>query len=459
MQCGQVVVLVERPDQLALRHGVILAVHHVLFARPQQLHRRAGHLLGDQHGLAHVVVERAAPAEPAAEHLLVHVAFVGWQPRRRQNRGEGRFPVLRPAPDLALVGGVERGGVHRLHGRVVLVRIAVDRFDLLGRAGDGGLGVAVLIADEGLLGVEAGLEHLGDGGARDLGIRALVPNDRKRVERGLGLPPGIGDHRDAGVADLHDLLHTLHAGDLGGVEALHLAAEHRTILDRGVEHARQLDVDPVHHLAGGLVGGVEPLQRLAGNLPVLRVLELDFGRRLELGGGFGNLAKRRLAARRRVRNHAVRRRALGRRDLPLVGRGLDQHHASRRAALAHVFVRGADATAAAGRHVTPHALARDALARCRIFGRDFRPVALELLGDELGETGERALTHLGAGDADDDGVVRPDHDPSIDFRRAVRGADDVWTERDIHAEHEPATEGGGAHDEGATIYLRNVVHD
>ena len=35
--------------------------------------------------------------------------------------------------------------------------IGVDRLDLLGRAGDGGLGVAVLVADEGLLGVEARL--------------------------------------------------------------------------------------------------------------------------------------------------------------------------------------------------------------------------------------------------------------------------------------------------------------
>jgi hypothetical protein len=35
----------------------------------------------------------------------------------------------------------------------------------------------------------------------------------------------------------------------------------------------------------------------------------------------------------------------------------------------------------------------------------------------------------------------------------------VWTERDIHAEHEAATDGGCAHDEGTTIYLRDVIHD
>ena len=61
----------------------------------------------------------------------------------------------------------------------------------------------------------------------------------------------------------------------------------------------------------------------------------------------------------------------------------------------------------------------------RIFGRDLRPVALQLFGDELGEAGQRALAHFGAGDADDDGVVGPDHDPDADLRRAVRGADHV----------------------------------
>ena len=51
--------------------------------------------------------------------------------------------------------------------------------------------------------------------------------------------------------------------------------------------------------------------------------------------------------------------------------------------------------------IAPHALARDVLPGRRILGRDLRPVALELLGDELGEAGERALAHLGARDADD----------------------------------------------------------
>ena len=45
------------------------------------LDRRARHLLGDQHRLPHVV-GAAAPAEAAAEHQLVDVAFGDRQPRR-----------------------------------------------------------------------------------------------------------------------------------------------------------------------------------------------------------------------------------------------------------------------------------------------------------------------------------------------------------------------------------------
>ena len=230
-------------------------------------------------------------------------------------------------------------------------------------------------------------------------------------------------------------------------------------LDRGIQHPGQLEVGAVDLLAGQLIEGVEPLERLAGDLPVLRILELDVFRRLDLGGGQGHLAVGGGAAGGRVREHAVGRRHLGDRDLPFVGRGLLEHLARRGAALPHVQVRGADATAAAGREVAPYPLAGDALAGRRIFPGDFRPVGFELLGDQLGETGERALAHLGAGDADDDGVVRADHHPGIDFRRAVLREDDLRAaERNVEADGEPAAGGGCADDEGAAIYFWHVVH-
>src|SRR5262245_43655899 len=139
--------------------------------------------------------------------------------------------------------------------------------------------------------------------------------------------------------------------------------------------------------------------------------------------------------------------------------GLFEHLAGRRAAFAHVFVRRADAAAATGREIPPHALARDALAGRGIFGGDLRPVAFEFLGDELGEPSERALTHLGAGDANDHRVVRADHHPGVDLRRTVLRANDLRAaERKVEAERQPAAHGGSAHDEGTTVDLRYVIH-
>ena len=113
-------------------------------------------------------------------------------------------------------------------------------------------------------------------------------------------------------------------------------------------------------------------------------------------------------------------------------------------------MRLADAAAAAGREIAPWALACDALAGRRIFGRDFRPVAFQFLGDQLGKAGEGALAHFRAGNADDDLIVGPDHDPDADFRRAVGGARDLRSAKgDVEAERQAAAGCGGADNKGA----------
>jgi hypothetical protein len=110
--------------------------------------------------------------------------FSAGRPRGFQHRGKGRLAILRAAPDLAFVRRIERGGVHRLHGRVVLVGIVVDRLDLLGRAGNRRLGVTVLVADiGGLRIVEPFGKPFRNRLAGDLGVLAFVPDDRQRVER------------------------------------------------------------------------------------------------------------------------------------------------------------------------------------------------------------------------------------------------------------------------------------
>jgi hypothetical protein len=75
VQADQVAVGVEAGRHLALRDRMIGAVRHVLFARPQQLDRRARHLLGDQHGLAHIVVARPRRPKPPPRNRLVDVAL------------------------------------------------------------------------------------------------------------------------------------------------------------------------------------------------------------------------------------------------------------------------------------------------------------------------------------------------------------------------------------------------
>ena len=63
----------------------------------------------------------------------------------------------------------------------------------------------------------------------------------------------------------------------------------------------------------------------------------------------------------------------------------------------------------------------------------------ELLRDELSEAGHRALPHFGARHADDDGVVRLDHDPGIDLIRVARfGVRSVGAEGELEADSEPA---------------------
>src|SRR5262249_58224529 len=86
------------------------------------------------------------------------------------------------------------------------------------------------------------------------------------------------------------------------------------------------------------------------------------------------------------------------------------------------------------------------------------PVAFEFFGDELRKPGERALAHLGARDADHHSVVGADHDPGIDFRRAVGGTDDAGTKRQAQAERKAAADRSGSDHEGAAIELWSIIH-
>ena len=208
MQRGHVALRVDAGGQLALRDRVIAAVRHVLFARPDELDRRAGHLLRDQHGLADPVLHCAAPAEAAAEEQSCRPrTCASGSPDASEAAASAASPFCVGVQTSQRSARPARRRVHRLHRRVVLVRVRIDGLDLLRRRRERRAHIAVLVADDRVLRVEPGLEHLGERRARRLRVRTEVPFDRQRVEPALRVPPGVGDDGDRGVADAHDLLH------------------------------------------------------------------------------------------------------------------------------------------------------------------------------------------------------------------------------------------------------------
>ena len=274
VQPDEIAVRVEAGRHPALRDRPVEVVRHVLFAAPDHLDRDPRKLLGDGHRLAHVVLRAAAPSESAAEVVPVDLAFRERQARGLRQGGQRGLRVLGRHPHLGLVGRDPGGAVHRLHGRVGEERRAVDRLDLSCGALDRLGRVAVLTGAVGDRRRQALLEVLRDRRARLRCAGALLPDNRQRVERPLGPPPGIGDDRDRRVVDLDDAAYPGHRRNLRLVVAHERAAEHRARLDRGVQHARQRDVDRVDQAAVQLGRRVQPLQRLAGNLPIFRILEL-----------------------------------------------------------------------------------------------------------------------------------------------------------------------------------------
>ena len=299
------------------------------------------------------------------------------------------------------------------------IRRVVLGFDLLRGGGEGLVEIAVAArnCDVGLR-VQPAAVELHQARARNVAVGADVPFDVDVPQRLFCAPPVVCDHRDEALHRQH-LDDAAPALDLGRVDRFHLAAEHRALRDRGVEHAGQLNVDAETLLAHHRVGDVDALDGLADQLPVLGIFQFHVFRRLELGRRVGHLSEAQPALARTVRDEAVLSRAFGRRDSPLLRRRGDQHFARGRAGLAQILLGIADGPASDRSHVTPGAPALHVRVRRRIFDLHPSPVAFQLLGDQHRGGGHAALPHLGAGVADDDRIVRADHDPGVDLGRSV----------------------------------------
>jgi hypothetical protein len=183
------------------------AVQHVLLARPDQLDRRARHLLGDQHRLAHpVVVAPRRPKPPPSSSCRPRTSLPAGRRPRRWRPAPPRRSAWASRPRSARRPA--RGGVHRLHRGVVLVRVAVDRLDLAGAAAIAAPRVAVLVADHGLR-ARPGRPSAPGRTPRGAAL-ACGPSSHSigsASSAGLGAPPGVGDHGHRAVADRTTLLH------------------------------------------------------------------------------------------------------------------------------------------------------------------------------------------------------------------------------------------------------------
>ena len=223
----------------------VKVVLHVFLAGPEHFHRRAFHGFGDGDALAHEVLRAAAPSEAAPQLHAVHLDVLERHAGGPRRGGEGRLRVLGGSPDGHPAVLDKRGAAHRLHGGVREVRRVVLRLELLRGGGEGLVEIAVLARRRDvLLRVEPRAIELHQARARDVAVRAHVPFDVDVAQRFLRPPPVVGDDCDESLQG-YDLDDAAPALDLARVHRLQLAAEHRALRDRGVEHAGKLHVDAV----------------------------------------------------------------------------------------------------------------------------------------------------------------------------------------------------------------------
>ena len=333
---------------------------------------------------------------------------------------------------------------------MVQERRAVTRLDRLGRPRQRRRDVALLQPHAHLMRIQPLGQRLSDAGARHPGMIALVPDDRQLGQRQLGLDELVGHHRDRIVAHGQHMPHPRHRLDRRRIEALQLAAEHRALRDRRVQHVRQLQVDRENLPPVQLVDRIQTRHRLADDRPLRRLLDRHVVRHRQLRRRRGQLAITQRPPRRRMRHHAAGRRALAHRHGPARRRRLDQHRPRRRPALAHVIHRPAQPPAPAGRHVAPGPMARQVFLGRHVLRPHVFPIRIHLVGHQLRQPGHRPLTHLGPRDPHHDGIVRMHDRPHPDLSRS-RLPRSCRLNGGSHREHEGSR--SGRYDEMPAIEL------
>ena len=249
----------------------------------------------------------------------------------------------------------------------------------------------------------------------------------------------------------------------GFVDRLQRAPEDRALHERGVQHVRHAHIDAVDRPAHDLVDHVEPLCRLAGELPVLGIAQ-----RAHPSAVRSRAAASATSPKRRVR-------PLGVCVMTLLAARHSEAATCQRAAAAAISISRAVAPAVRSEpcdmrmlRLPPVEKSPQTRLRRRFssgrgeFDRHLAPVAFEFLGDQHRQRRRHALAHLRARDADDHGVVRPDHDPGVDLRRfrSVGGAAQMSGPNGISKPSANAAAGGGdAGKKAAAIEPASASHE
>ena len=248
---GHVSVGVERGAQSRDGGRTIEIMPHVVFARPDHLHRHARRRFGDRRRLGDVV-HIEPPAKAAAKDVLMHRDLVLVEIKHMRH---GRACVarhLRTGPQFGTLVRHAHGGVHRFHRGVREVRRFVRRVDGACRFPEGLLRPAVEAHRHAVVvahGVADVLHHRHGG---DCGLVRAGHRGGQRVRCVACLPPRLRDHRQrcriavlaAGQRD-----HRAHARH--GATVLHLRIGDRRRRrraewahhDRRIKHVGQRHID------------------------------------------------------------------------------------------------------------------------------------------------------------------------------------------------------------------------
>ena len=429
-------------------------VLHVVFTRPEQLHR-CGHLLGNPRRLDHVVVAQpTSKAATRARDVQRDVVFLNAE--HLSGEPAAALRLLRWRPQLELAVLEMRRGVLRLERCVRDERVEIRRFNRLGRSLECRVEVAVL-AQRTLcrrLGQCPRLRR--ERVAALCGRRAFVPRDLEFLTGALRLPPAVGHNRHAaheprelhrrGAVHNERVLHARLRLDLVEIGAHSLAAEHGTFLKHGVQHARHRKVDAEQRRAGHDLVRVHARLPRADDLVVFRVLELHRGqiRRHDRRGLVDEFAIREPTVARRVQHGACGCGALRVAHAPRLRRRRHQHGAPRCTHSAHripVLRRG---RAAAGALIGEVAHVEHPLLDAHVL-----PFHVEFVGNDHWQHVLHALPDFRVLGDDRDDAVRRDLDVGV--RCKVRRAQTLGPRRSLHGrveergeQHAAAREGGHA---------------